>query len=93
MGEHLLVTKLQVKESPIEKSGVSRIHISVLKDLGVEVGNTIVVSSDNGSILVHVYADTLIEENKISLRPVDRKKLGVVGEDEVAIAPYKIVKK
>ncbi|UCH88702.1 MAG: hypothetical protein JSV49_10690 [Thermoplasmata archaeon] len=88
-----MVTKLQVKESPIAKSGVSRIHISVLENLGIEVGNTIVVSSDNGSILVHVYADTLIEENKISLRPADRKKLGVRGGYEVAIAPHKGGKK
>ena len=66
-----MVSKLIVKESLISKSGVARIHENVLKQLGVDSGKSIVVSSDNGSILINVYADTLIDKNKISLRPAD----------------------
>ena len=84
---------LKVKESPITKNGVARVHSNVLKQLGLTQGKNIAISCGNGSILVHVYADTLIEEDMISLRPGDRRKLGVKYGNKVFIKPYSGVKK
>ena len=83
-----MVINLKVKESPITKNGVARIHLEVLQKLGIDIGKNIAVSCGNGSILVHIYADELIEQNMISLRPGDRKKLGVRSGDEVSITPF-----
>ena len=83
-----MVLNLKVKESPITKNGVARIHLDVLQQLGIDIGKNIAVSCGNGSILVHIYADNLIEKDTISLRPGDRKKLRVRSGDEVSIAPF-----
>lgn len=80
--------KLKVKESPITKTGVARIHTNILKQLGVDPGKDLAVSRGNGSILVHIYADNLIEENMISLRPGDRNKLKVRSGDNVLVKPF-----
>lgn len=79
---------LKVKESPITKNGVARIHTDILQQLGVDIGKNVAVSCGNGSILVHIYADKLIEKNMISLRPGDRKKLRVRSGDEVVISHF-----
>jgi formylmethanofuran dehydrogenase subunit D len=83
-----MVINLKVKESPITKNGVARIHSEVLHKLGVDTGKNVAVSCGNGSILVHIYADNLIEKEMISLRPGDRKKLKVRSGDEVIITPF-----
>lgn len=83
-----MVIKLKVKESPITKTGVARIHTNILKQLGVDSGKDIAVSRGNGSILVHIYADDLIEKDMISLRPGDRKKLRVRYGDSVSVEPF-----
>jgi formylmethanofuran dehydrogenase subunit D len=83
-----MVINLKVKESPITKNGVARIHSELLQQLGVDIGKNVAVSCGNGSILVHIYADNLIEKNMISLRPGDRKKLRVRFGDEVVISPF-----
>jgi len=88
-----MVINLKVKESPITKNGVARIHIDILQKLGIDKGKNVAVSCGNGSILVHIYADDLIEKNLISLRPGDRKKLRVRSGDEVSIVPFIGVKK
>ena len=81
-----------MKESPITKNGIARVHSKVLNQLNLIPGKNIAISCGNGSILVHVYADTLIEEDVISLRPGDRKKLGVRSGDEVSIYQYQSIK-
>jgi formylmethanofuran dehydrogenase subunit D len=83
-----MVINLKVKESPITKNGVARIHSNVLNQLGLKTGKNVAISTGNGSILVHIYADSLIEEDMISLRPGDRKKLGVKYGDTVLIKPF-----
>ncbi|WP_455392785.1 hypothetical protein [[Eubacterium] cellulosolvens] len=83
-----MVLNLKVKESPITKNGVARIHSDVLQQLGIDIGKNVAVSCGNGSILVHIYADNLIEKDMISLRPGDRKKLRVRYGDEVSIIPF-----
>lgn len=83
-----MVITLKVKESPITKNGVARIHSDILQELGVNIGKNIAVSCGNGAILVHIYADNLIEKDMISLRPGDRKKLRVRYGDEVDISPF-----
>jgi formylmethanofuran dehydrogenase subunit D len=79
---------LVVKESPITKNGIARIHKDAIRQLGIKPGKNIAVSCGNGSVLVHVYADTLIEKDMISLRPGDRKKLRVRSGDKVSVAPH-----
>ena len=88
----LTMNWLKVKESPIAKDGVARIHLNVLHQLGLQTGKTAAVSYGNGSLLVHIYADSLIEEDMISLRPGDRKKLGVQYGNIVFIKPYSSIK-
>jgi formylmethanofuran dehydrogenase subunit D len=87
-----LVLNLVVKESPITKNGIARIHKDTIEQLGIKPGKNIAVSCGNGSILVHVYADTLIEKDMISLRPGDRKKLSVRSGDKVSITPHLKIK-
>ncbi|MFW9879045.1 MAG: hypothetical protein ACFFG0_38690 [Candidatus Thorarchaeota archaeon] len=83
---------LDVKESHIEgEDGVARISDTVLQKLGAEEGHSIVVSSKEKSILVTIYGDKLIEENLISLRPGDRKKLHVSKGDKVSLSLSKSV--
>ena len=83
---------LKVKESPITRNGVARIHTNVLNQLGLSPGKNIAISCGNGSILVHIYADNLIEEDKISIRPGDRKKLGVRSGDSVSLSQHITIK-
>ena len=80
--------RLKVKESPITKNGIARVHIDTLQKLGIQTGKNVAVSCGNGSILVHIYADDLIEKHSISLRPGDRRKLKVRSGDEVSIVPF-----
>ena len=88
LGGGTMAVKLKVKESPITKNGVARIHLDILQQLEVDIGKNVAVSCGNGSILVHIYADDLIEKDMISLRPGDRKKLRVRSGDEVDISPF-----
>ena len=79
--------ELEVKESYIEgEDGVARINDEVLEKLNAEEGHSVVVESEEDSILVTIYGDNLIESNLISLRPGDRKKLEVSQGDKVKIS-------
>ena len=84
--------RLKVKESPITKNGIARVHTDILQKLGVDTGKNVAVSCGNGSILVHIYADYMMEKNTISLRPGDRRKLRVRSGDEVSIIPFEGIK-
>ena len=85
--EEEIKLELEVKESYIEgEDGVARINDLVLKKLDAEEGHSILVESEEDSILVTVYGDDLIEPNLISLRPGDRKKLEVSQGDKVKIS-------
>jgi formylmethanofuran dehydrogenase subunit D len=85
--EEEVIIELQVKESYIEgEDGVARIHDDVLKKLNAEEGHSIIVESEEDSILVTIYGDNLIDANLISLRPGDRKKLEVSNGDKVKIS-------
>jgi formylmethanofuran dehydrogenase subunit D len=90
--EEVTKIELEVKESPIEgKDGVARISDDVLAKIGAEEGHSIVVASESKELLITIYADQMIEPNKISLRPGDRKKLSVAGGDKVFLTPHKTV--
>ena len=66
---------------------MARISDNVLEKLGVDEGHSIVVSTEKKSILVTIYGDQLIEDELISLRPGDRKKLHVSKGDKVSLSP------
>lgn len=86
MTEEEIKIDLEVKESHIEgEDGVARISDKILKELGAEEGHSITISKENKSILVTIYGDKLIEDNLISLRPGDRKKLKVSTGDKVSL--------
>jgi formylmethanofuran dehydrogenase subunit D len=92
--EEEIKLELIVKESPIEaEDGVARINDAVLKKLGAEEGHSIQTSTDEKTVLLTVYADKLIDQDKISIRPDDREKLGVMEGDKVTISPHKTVGK
>lgn len=81
---------LEVKESHIEgENGVARINDTMLTKLGAEEGHSIEVASESDEILVTIFGDKMIEENLISLRSGDRKKLGVSQGDKVTLKPSK----
>lgn len=85
--EEEVVIELEVKESYIEgEDGVARINDDVLKKLNVEEGHSVLIESEEDSILVTIYGDNLIESKLISLRPGDRKKLEVSQGDKVKIS-------
>ena len=87
MAKEQLKVDLEVKESYIEgEDGVARISDKILKQLGAEEGHSITVSAEKKSILVTIYGDNLIEDNLISLRPGDRKKLKVSKGDKVSLS-------
>jgi formylmethanofuran dehydrogenase subunit D len=91
--EEVTKIELEVKESPIEgKDGVARISDDILTKLQAEEGHSVVVASESKELLITIYADQMIETNKISLRPGDRKKLGVAGGDKVFLSPHKTVR-
>lgn len=77
---------LEVKESHIEgEDGVARISDTVLAKLDAEEGHSIEVASESKAILVTIFGDKMIEDNLISLRSGDRKKLGVSQGDKVTL--------
>ena len=87
MAKEQIKIDLEVKESFIEgEDGVARISDEILKKLGAEEGHSITVSSEEKSILITIYGDKLIEDNLISLRPGDRKKLKVSKGDKVSLS-------
>ncbi|MBS3816100.1 MAG: hypothetical protein KGY76_00875 [Candidatus Thermoplasmatota archaeon] len=79
---------LKVKKSPVESGGRVRVNNSIIEDLDMEDGDLIVVSSKNKDVLVSAYSDEMIEEDNISIRVKDRKKLGVEEEDEVEVRKH-----
>ena len=87
MAKEEIKIDLEVKESYIEgEDGVARINDNTLRKLGAEEGHSITVSAEKKSILVTIYGDNLIEDNLISLRPGDRKKLKVSKGDKVSLS-------
>ncbi|UCH88695.1 MAG: hypothetical protein JSV49_10655 [Thermoplasmata archaeon] len=81
---------LEVEESPISaKGGVARVNEDTLSLLNMEEGKSAVVKSKTKSVMLTIYADSLIEKNKIKIRKPDLKKLAVSKGDEVSITTSK----
>ena len=84
---------LVVKASPIKgEGGVARIHDDILKQLGVEEGKSIAVSSESDSILLTIYGDKIIDKKQISIREEDTEKLGVSDGETVKLNIHKTMK-
>jgi formylmethanofuran dehydrogenase subunit D len=81
---------LEIEESPITgKSGVARINEETLKILHLEEGKSAVVESKSKSVLLTIYADSMIDKNKIKIRKADLKKLKVGKGDDVSLTTPK----
>lgn len=88
--EEIMEIELVVKESSIEgEDGVARISDDVLGKLEAEEGHSVIVKSEKKELLLTIYADKMMETNKISLRSGDRKRLSVDGGDKVILSPHK----
>lgn len=83
-----LVDALIVEKSPIKSGGRARVNIEILKELKIDTGQQVVISSEKKDILVKVYGDTLMDKGKIRLRILDLKKLDVERGDEVTIREH-----
>lgn len=83
LGENLIVER-----SPIKSGGRARVNIEILKELKIDTGQQVVISSEKKDILVKVYGDTLMDKGKIKLRSLDVKKLDVEGGDKVTIREH-----
>ncbi|MBS3782072.1 MAG: hypothetical protein KGY66_06525 [Candidatus Thermoplasmatota archaeon] len=80
---------LEVEKSPIESGGRARVNKTLLEKLSFTSGDLVVVSSDKKDILVTIFGDDLIEEDKIKLRVLDVEKLGVEEGEEISIREHK----
>ncbi len=79
---------LQAVESPIQFGGRARVNKSVLEQMEVDEGDLVVVSSDNKDILVTIFSDDMIDEDKIKLRKDDLNKLKISEEKDVKLQKH-----
>ncbi len=80
---------LVVEKSPIEAGGRARVNSAVIDRLDITSGDLVVVSSDKKDILVKLFGDDLVEEDKIRVRGHDVEKLGIEEDDEVSVKKHK----
>lgn len=81
--------KMTVKKSPVGFTGSMRVNDSVLKKLGCEEKDQIVVIKGDKEILRTIFADDLVSENVVILRTKAMKDLGVEEGDEVTLRMHK----
>ncbi|MFW5928283.1 MAG: hypothetical protein ACOCSL_03685 [Thermoplasmatota archaeon] len=79
---------LIVEESPVKSGGRSRVNLDTLKQMDLNEGELVVLSSSKKDILVTLYSDKLISYGKIKVRKQDAKKLGVKEGDEIRIKQH-----
>jgi len=79
---------LKVRKSDIERTGVVRVNDEVLKKLGVEEGEQVVISKDEQMILRKAFGDEAVKKDEIFLRPDAREKLDIKEGDKVKVEDY-----
>jgi len=78
--------KLKVKKSPIRIGGSIRVHDSILKELGCEEKDQVVLMNDDDKqILNTIYADELVAKDTVILRTESMKDLDVKEGDEITL--------
>lgn len=82
---------LKVRKSDIERKGVIRVNDEVLKKLGVEEGERVVISKDEQIIIRKAFGDETVKKDEIFLRPKAREELGVKEGDKVKVEDYETV--
>ncbi len=84
--EKMPSVKLKVKESPVRFGGSVRVHDSVLKKLGSEEKDQIVLMNDDEKeILNTIYADDLVAKDTVILRTDAMEDLEVKEGDEITL--------
>ncbi|MGM0509861.1 MAG: hypothetical protein ACQESD_01870 [Thermoplasmatota archaeon] len=79
---------LQTVGSPVQFGGRARVNKDILEQLEVDEGDLVVVSSDNKDILVSLFSDELMDEDKIKLRKDDLRKLKTSEEKNVTLRKH-----
>ncbi len=79
---------LRVRKSDIERKGVIRLNDEVLKKLGVEEGEQVVISKDEKIIIRKAFGDESVKKDEIFLRPQAREELSVKEGDKVKVEDY-----
>lgn len=82
---------LKVRKSDIERVGVIRVNDEILKKIGVEEGERVVISKDEQMILRKAFGDESVKKDEIFLRPKAREKLGVKEGDKVKVEDYETI--
>jgi len=84
----LTEVSLQTVESPVQFGGRARVNKAILEQLEVDEGDLVVVSSDNKDILVSLFSDELMDDDKIKLRKDDLRKLKTSEEKNVTLRKH-----
>ena len=76
---------LTAKRCAIPGVGIGRIHERNLEPLSLKSGDHIIVKGQDNSIIIKVFADSLIGENDIRLREDDLKRLKIKKNEQVKV--------
>ena len=79
---------LKIRKSDIERVGVVRVNDEILKKIGVEEGERVVISKDEKMILRKAFCDESVKKDEIFLRPTAREELDIKEGDEVKVEDY-----
>ncbi len=79
---------LKVRKSDIERVGVVRVNDEVLKKLGVEEGERVVISKNEQMVLLKAFGDKTVKKDEIFIRLKARDELDVKEGDKVKVEDY-----
>ena len=80
--------ELTVRRSHVRVAGSTRIHESVLNELGVGKGDVVDVGFGARHLALHLYADPHVRPDHIVLRHPDLERLGAHEGDQVRVRPH-----
>ena len=80
--------ELTVRRSRVRLAGSTRIHESVLSELGLDKGDVVDVGFGPRHLALHLYADAHVRPDHIVLRHPDLERLGAHEGDRVRVRPH-----
>lgn len=79
------IIELSVSPSPIRTDGSCRVHDSVLDKIDVDEKAQVAIYFDGAIILSTIFADELMEEDKIKIRSKSQEIIGAMEGDRVVV--------